>query len=364
MVRVIRRVLIWLQHMLLTIIVGFLLTYCLGTVLEMRARQSFLKKHSLENIDWRPGMLPRLLTWVVCQLSRAQNCLLIALGVRMRQQSKANGSKALETAKDNQCEAHRSIRAQMQDQSCVRTATCSSSRAGCQGACEPSVGAAPAGNSQHEGCCPPAQHHSRVRKGACSIGSLDSERAPAASVGAASPRESQYGRCCPSSSRARSQSRADGPSSCSSSIGIDSTSIVRQLVSEPPPEDSQQQIDGHGSGQPCQFSAAFHMELYDAPDPARQLSANGTCMPALSEALSEGCSGATREAALTKLSEDSRIEGCSSPSACSRRTSSDVDVAEAQEVCCGVEGEQAKACQNLLNKGKALDSKCKQLSCR
>ena len=349
--------------MLLTIIVGFLLTYCLGTVLEMRARQSFLKKYSLENIDWRPGMLPRLLTWVVYQLSRAQNCVLIGLGVRTRQQRKASGSKALNTASDYKCEAHCSTRAKMQDQSCVWTASGSSSRAGCQSACTPSVGAAPAGNSRHEGCgfgSPHAHHHSRIRKAACSDSSLDNARAPTASVGAAPSREGQLKRCCPSSSRAQSQSCAERPSCCSSSIGIDSASFARHLVSEPPPEDSQQQIEGHASGQPCQFSAAFHMELYDAPDPARQLSANGTCMPALSE----GCSGAAREAALTKLSEASRIEGCSSPSACSRRASSDVDVAEAQEVCCGVRGEQAKACQNLLNKERALDSKCKQLSCR
>ena len=358
MSHVIRRVLIWLQHMLLTIIVGFLLTYCLGTVLEMRARQSFLKKHSLENIDWRPGMLPRLLTWVVYQLSRAQNCLLIGLGVRTRQQRKASGIKALSTA-----DAHCSVRAKMQDQSCVLTASSSRSRAGCQSACTPSMGVAPAGNSQHEGCCPGsphAQHHSCIRKAACSNSSPDNDRAPTASVGAAPSRDGQLERCCPSSFRAQNQSCAERPSCCSSSVGIDSASFARQLVPEGPPEDSQQQGEGPGSGQPCQFSAAFHMELYDAPDPARQLSANGNRMPALSE----GCSGAAREAALTKLSEASRIEGCKSPSACSRRASSDVDVAEAQEVCCGVRGEQAKACQTLLNKGKALDSKCKQLSCR
>ena len=357
----------WLQHVLLTIIIGFLLTYCLGTVLEMRARQSFLKKHSLENIDWQPGMLPRLLTWVVMKFGRAQSRLLIALGVRTRQQGKADGSKALDAASDCQCEAHGSVRAEMQDRSCVRIASCSSSCTGCQSACAPSVGAAPGRNSQHEGCCPGsphAQHRSRVRRAACSNGSLDNERASTASVGAAPSRGSQLDRCCPHGSQAQDQSCAEGASCCSSSIGVDSASFARQLVSEPHPEDGQQEVEGHGSGQPCQFSAAFHMELYDAPDPARQLSPNGTCMPALSEALSEGCSGAAREAVLTEPGKNSRIEGCSSPAACSRTASSDGDVAEAREVCCGVKGEQAKACQKLLNKGKALDSKCKQLTCR
>ena len=353
----------WLQHMLLTIIMGFLLTYCLGTVLEMRARQSFLKKHSLENIDWQPGMLPTLLTWVVMQFSRAQSCLFIGLGVRTRQQGKADGSKALNTADDYQCEAHCSISAQMQDQSCVRTASCSSSRSGCHSAHAPSVGAAAARNSQYEGCCPGsphARHQSRVRSAVCSNSSLDHERAPTASVGAAPSRESQLKRCCPSSSRALDQSCAEGAACCSSSIGIDSASFACQLVSEPHPDNSQQHIEGHGSGQPCQFSAAFHMELYDAPDPARQLSPSGTCMPASPEK----CSEAAREAALREESKGSRVEGCSSPAACSRRASSDADVAEAQKVCCGVNGEQAKACQSLLNKGKALDSKCKQLTCR
>ena len=352
----------WLQHMLLTIVVGFLLTYCLGTVLEMRARRSFLKKHSLEGIDWQPGMLPRLLTRAVMQLSRAQNCLLIALGARTRQQSKADGSKALDAAMDYKCQAHCSIRARMQDQSCVRTESCSSSRTGCQSACASSVGTAPAGNSQHKECCsgsPHAQHQSHVRRAACSKRSLDNESVSTASVDAAPSRESLLETCCTSSSRARNQSCAESPSCCSSSISIGSASFAGQLVPEPPPEDSQQ----HGSGQPCQFSAAFHMELYDAPDPARQLSTQGTCMPALSEALSERRNGAAR-AALTELRESSRMEGCSSPAASSRRASSDADVAEAQKVCCGVKGEQAKACQNLLNKGKALDSKCKQLTCR
>ena len=353
----------WLQHMLLDIIMGFLLTYCLGTVLEMRARQSFLKKHSLENVDWQPGMLPRLLTCVVMQFSRVQKCLLIALGVRTRQQGKADGSKALDTATEHQCEAHCSIRAQTQNQRCVRTASCNSSRTGSQSACAPREGVAPARHSQHDRCClgsPHAQRQSRVRRAACSSGSLDNERALSASLGAALSGETQLGRCNPSSSRALDQSCAERASCCSSSIGVDSASFARQLVSEPHPEDSQQQIEEHGSGHPCQFSAAFHMEMYDAPDPARQLSPNGTCMPALSEA----CSRAAEEAALTKQSEDSSIEGCSSPEACSGRASSDEDLAEAQKVCCGVKGEQAKACQNLLNQGKALDSKCKQLTCR
>ena len=151
-----------------------------------------------------------------------------------------------------------------------------------------------------------------------------------------------------------------GPHAAAAALALTALALRVNLCQRVHLKTASSRVKGLAQASPCQFSAAFHMELYDAPDPARQLSANGNRMPALSE----GCSGAAREAALTKLSEASRIEGCKSPSACSRRASSDVDVAEAQEVCCGVRGEQAKACQTLLNKGKALDSKCKQLSCR
>ena len=54
----------------------------------------------------------------------------------------------------------------------------------------------------------------------------------------------------------------------------------------------------------------------------------------------------------------------SSPTSGSFDSGSDTDVSEAQQVCCGVQGVQAQACQNLLNKGKALDSQCRQLACR
>ncbi|CAL5221225.1 g3377 [Coccomyxa viridis] len=166
----------WVQHIALTEFMGVVLTCCVGGVLEMHARQSFVRTHRLEDLDWQPGVLPRLMMLVLDHLRKVKSRLLDMLGARSQQQAKGDAGKQSYPAKG------------MEQQEC------------------------------------------------------------------------------------------------------------KQLP---------------GAGTVCESS-----------------------------------------------------ESLSSPASSSCDSGSDADVSEAQKVCCGVQGMQAQACQKLLNKGKTLDSKCKQLACR
>ena len=271
-----RRPWLWAQHIGVTVFMSFMLTYCVGTVLEMHARRSFLKVHHLEDLDWQPGLLPRLMMRTVQQLCSTRSRVLEALGVRGRQQT-AVGKKS--------CESEESL----------GWATCSSSPR-TQGDC-----------SQKSASC----RASCCREGSC----------------------------------------AADASACAASVPS------RTLHVEP------------GSSQRLAKSCDVGSQSTPAAGvKARVCCATGTAQSASSSSCSARLMAAEEMPFLREvLSAEGmrhRPIGQLDKGACSSSSSACADVSEAQEVCCGVQGEQALACQKLRNQGKALDSKCKQLACR
>ena len=148
---------------------------------------------------------------------------------------------------------------------------------------------------------------------------------------------------------------------CDSSSCAASQCTVPAHDTHAEPDMSQQALQACGSGPKSKASSA-KMEQDGA--------ARASC------ATSSGCCASTAKAGLGNAHRDVSLavgywssmseNAGSSPAESSSSAASSIngDVSEAQEVCAGVQGEQAQACQKLLNKGKALDSKCRQLACR
>ena len=243
---------------------SFMLTYCVGTVLEMHARQSFLKVHHLEDLDWQPGLLPRLMMRTVQQLCRTRSRALEALGVRGRQQTAVSKKS---------CDSEEPL----------GWVTCSSSPR-TQGVC-----------LQKSASC----RASSCREGSCAVGA-------SACAASAPPRTLHIE---PGSSQLLAMS-SDVGSRSSVAAGVKVRPCCATATAQPASSSS-------SSARPLAAEEIHHM-------PIGQLN-KGACS--------------------------------SSNSAC-------VDVSQAQDICCGVQGEQALACQKLVNQEKALDSKCKQLACR
>ena len=266
----------WVQHTGVTAFMGFVPAYCLGTVLEMHARQSFIKKHCLEYLGWQPALLPSIMMQMLECLSKARSRVLKALGFRGKQQAKAGEGR-------KSCQAERGEKWDCQQLK-------GTSRSCMQDSC----------SVEKEDCC---------------------------------------------------DSRSCAASKC--------TVPARDTRVEP--EMSQQSLKACGPGLQSKGSSA-RMEQDGA---ARASCANSSsCCASTAKA---GLGLAHRDVSLavgywSSLSENAG----SSPARSSSSAASSIngDVSEAQEVCAGVQGEQALACQKLLNKGKALDSKCRQLACR
>ena len=264
----------WAQHIALTEFMGVVLTYCVGTVSEMHARQSFVRTHRLEHLDWQPGVLPRLMMQTLEHLRIAKSYLLGVLSIQGKQQetdavkqsSPSKGSADWEVK-----QLPGAVSADRQDSCgvvsamhCTRPNSTSAARVPCSG---------------------------------LQFRSAESTHPSTA--------------CCPGPARR-----------C-------------QAVKE----------------QPLQAAEAQHKEAT-------------ACCPAAVEA---GMAGAYRDVSLAVGYQGTMCESpdsLSSKASSSSDSGSDTDVSEAQKVCCGVQGVQALACQKLLNKGKALDSKCRQLACR
>ena len=270
------RLWMWAQHIALTEFMGVVLTCCVGTVLEMHARQSFVRTHCLEDLDWQPGVLPRLMMLVLEHLRKVKSRLLDMLGVRTQQQAKGNAGKQSYPAKgmeQQECKQLPSaVSPETQDSRHVESAM----------RCTKSAPAAPAGSLCCRGTLPQAAETAHISTA-----------------------------CCP------------GPASRCPAL----TEQPRKA------EQAQQKV-----ATACPL-AVVEAEMGHAH---RQVS------------LAVGYQGTVCESS----------DSLSSPASSSCDSGSDADVSEAQKVCCGVQGMQAQACQKLLNKGKALDSKCKQLACR
>lgn len=258
----------WVQHSALTIFMCFALTYCVGTVLEMHARQSYIKANRLDDLNWQPGALPRLMLKVVEQLGSAKGRISGKLAVWRMQQAK-------------------------------------------------------------------------VGKTVCSKGIPQQwEELPSSSCAQDSP--SGFSR---NSTRSRRDSIA---SSCAASV-YSCVSALNALVKPEWPES--RSLGCQGS-----YPAATQVQ------PAQDATPSRCCMPGVDAGSNTG----PRDFALAAAWQEMALESALGmpPAACNSAADGNADVAEAQQVCCGVQGEQAQACQKLLNKGKALDSKCRQLACR
>ncbi len=265
----------WAQHIALTQFMGVVLTYCVGTVLEMHARQSFVRTHRLEHLGWQPGVLPRLMLQALEHLKTAKSRLLVTLGVHTQQQAEIGTGKQTYLAEGmgyRECKQLPEVAStDTQDSCCGASVT----------RCPESAAAAPAGVCRS---VTPSQaaESAHIANGCCS-----------------------------------------GPASRCPAV----------------------------KEQPCKAADT-------------QLEAATACCPAAAEA---GMADAHREVSLAVGYQGTVCESSDSlspPASSSSDSGSEADVSEAQKVCCGVQGTQALACQKLLNKGKALDSKCRQLACR
>lgn len=267
----------WVQHTSVTVFMSFVPAYCLGTVLEMHARQSFVKKHCLEYLGWQPALLPSTMMQMLECLSKARSRLLKALGFWGKQDAKAGeGRKSCQAEGSEKGEDHQLL-----------TGT---SRSCMQDSCS-------------------------VKK----------------------------------------------DNRCNSSSCAASKCTVPAHDTHAEPEISQQSLKACGSGPKSKTSLA-KMEQDGA--------ARTSC------ATSSSCCASTAKAGLGHAHRDVSLavgywsstseDAGSSPAESSSSAASSIngDVSEAQEVCAGVEGEQAQACQKMLDKGKAFDSKCRQLACR
>ena len=271
---------LWTQHIALTVFMSFVLTYCMGTVLEMHARQSFMKRHRLEALDWQPGVLPRLLMQALQHLSTVKSRLLRVLGLHRKHQAKMQACKQGLSAEGVDRRKGRQL-------------------------------LAAAGTDERE----------------------------------ARPMES--GKRCSATTCAKHVNSASCP-------GTQCQSVARLQISAGCASDS--------------ASRCSTVKEDPADADSAQLAERSGCCPSAPEA---DLAHAHRDVSLAVgyqgrvCGEFCSLSASSSVPACSRSdSSSDADVSEAQEVCCGVQGMQAQACQKLLNKEKALDSKCKQLTCR
>ena len=266
----------WAQHVALTVFMSFGLSYCVGTVLEMHARQSFVRTQHLEGLNWQPGILPRLMVQTLEFLTKAKRKLLEALGSHGKQQMKIDAGK----------------------QSC------------------------PAEEAEHWEC--------KQLLGALSTDVRDP--------------------CCADSAKLCSQSACAAPVRSACCPGTQAQ-----------PRDSAQTLAG------CSSNPASGCPGEKQP-PNRancgQHEAAGACCPPAMEAHLAHTHKDVSLAVGYQGTVCGESDSSSSPASSSFDSSSDTDVSEARKVCCGVEGVQAQACQKLLNKGKALDSKCRQLACR
>lgn len=265
----------WAQHIALTVFMSVGLCYCVGTVLEMHARQSFVRTHHLEGLNWQPGVLPRLLMQTLEFLIKARSKLLEVLGIQGKQRTETDAGKQ---------------------------------------------------------SCPAATEHWECK-----------QRLGAISTDLQDP-------CCADSAKLRSRSTCAAPASSACCPGTRSQ-----------PGDSTETLAGCSSDSASGCSA--EKQQPDGAVHGQHVPAGGCCPSAMEVHLAH----AHKDVSLAVGYQGtvcSESYSSSSPASSSFGSCSDTDVSEAHKVCCGVEGVQAEACQKLLNKGRALDSKCRQLACR
>ena len=275
------RLWMWAQHIALTVFMGFVLTYCVGTVLEMHARQSFVRTHRLEHLAWQPGVLPRLMMQALKHLIRIKSRLLELLGLQCKQQADTDAGK--QGCPDEELESWKctevpgAVSTDAQDSNFVDSAKLCSQRAR----------TAPKGTA----CCPSTHSHEEGPQSTFACGSDPASSCP---VSNQHPGEAVQGQhapasgCCPSADEAQ---MAHAHRDVSLAVGY--------------------------QGRMC-----GHYDSSSSPESGSFVSGSDTV------------------------------------------SNSDTDVSEAVEACCGVQGVQAQACQKLLNKGKVLDSQCRQLASR